>query len=320
MTVSTGLQRAEGASAEHYALCRCGQSRNKPFCSGMHWYAGFRDPVPHAAREPTPFEWAGGLPGLTRGMTRLLYAKHVPADPLLAEVFAGDARRPAAAAGRLAGGGTRRPALETRPAAASGPDGDARDVSRAVGARSDGFGEQHRARWVSLLGAAADDAALPADPAFRSVLSSCAGWLSRTALAQAQQGAAAPAPAPGTAGPAMPRWGWLLVTTAGGRDWLSRLQTPGMPGRADAVLAGLTARVQAGPGPDQVAPACVRLRGSRGEWLTVQGDRLTGTDGRTHGISVIVGPARLATVLPLLAADTGSRRVSARSSAACWAG
>ncbi|MGO9781098.1 MAG: CDGSH iron-sulfur domain-containing protein [Streptosporangiaceae bacterium] len=61
MTVSTGLQRAEGASAEHYALCRCGQSRNKPFCSGMHWYAGFRDPVPDAAREPTPFEWAGGL-------------------------------------------------------------------------------------------------------------------------------------------------------------------------------------------------------------------------------------------------------------------
>ncbi len=112
MTVSTGLQRAEGASAEHYALCRCGQSRNKPFCSGMHWYAGFRDPVPDAAREPTPFEWAGGLPGLTR-MTRLLYAKHVPADPLLAEVFAGmPADQPQRLAAWLAaalGGRRRRP-------------------------------------------------------------------------------------------------------------------------------------------------------------------------------------------------------------------
>ena len=86
----------------------------------------------------------------------------------------------------------------------------------------------------------------------------------------------------------------LLVTTAGGRDWLSRLQTPGMPGRPGAVLAGLTARVQAGPGPGQVAPACVRLRGSRGEWLTMQGERLTGTDGRAdawHQRDRRAGPA-----------------------------
>lgn len=34
----------EGASREHYALCRCGQSRNKPFCDGSHWEAGFEDP------------------------------------------------------------------------------------------------------------------------------------------------------------------------------------------------------------------------------------------------------------------------------------
>ena len=38
--------------------------------------------------EPTLFQWAGGLPALTR-MTRLLYEKHVPADDLLAPVFAG---------------------------------------------------------------------------------------------------------------------------------------------------------------------------------------------------------------------------------------
>jgi len=33
----------EGASREHYALCRCGASRNKPFCDGSHWYVGFKD-------------------------------------------------------------------------------------------------------------------------------------------------------------------------------------------------------------------------------------------------------------------------------------
>jgi len=32
-----------GASREHYALCRCGQSKNKPFCDGTHWWVKFRD-------------------------------------------------------------------------------------------------------------------------------------------------------------------------------------------------------------------------------------------------------------------------------------
>ena len=35
---------AEGASTEHYALCRCGGSKNKPFCDGTHWYINFKDP------------------------------------------------------------------------------------------------------------------------------------------------------------------------------------------------------------------------------------------------------------------------------------
>jgi CDGSH-type Zn-finger protein len=30
-----------GASPEHYALCRCGGSKNKPFCDGTHWYNNF---------------------------------------------------------------------------------------------------------------------------------------------------------------------------------------------------------------------------------------------------------------------------------------
>jgi CDGSH-type Zn-finger protein len=36
--------RNQGASLEHYSLCRCGHSQNKPFCSGMHWYVNFHDP------------------------------------------------------------------------------------------------------------------------------------------------------------------------------------------------------------------------------------------------------------------------------------
>jgi CDGSH-type Zn-finger protein len=39
-----GVRFGQGASTEHYTLCRCGQSKNKPFCDGSHWEAGFRDP------------------------------------------------------------------------------------------------------------------------------------------------------------------------------------------------------------------------------------------------------------------------------------
>ncbi|MCG8595115.1 MAG: CDGSH iron-sulfur domain-containing protein [Kiloniellales bacterium] len=38
-----GAAFGAGASREHYVLCRCGASRNKPFCDGSHWYAGFHD-------------------------------------------------------------------------------------------------------------------------------------------------------------------------------------------------------------------------------------------------------------------------------------
>ena len=33
----------EGASTEHYTLCRCGGSKDKPFCDGTHWHIGFKD-------------------------------------------------------------------------------------------------------------------------------------------------------------------------------------------------------------------------------------------------------------------------------------
>jgi len=39
-----GDRMNEGALREHYALCRCGHSKNKPFCDGTHWYVKFDDP------------------------------------------------------------------------------------------------------------------------------------------------------------------------------------------------------------------------------------------------------------------------------------
>lgn len=32
-----------GADRERYALCRCGASKNKPFCDGSHWGVNFKD-------------------------------------------------------------------------------------------------------------------------------------------------------------------------------------------------------------------------------------------------------------------------------------
>jgi CDGSH-type Zn-finger protein/uncharacterized Fe-S cluster protein YjdI len=101
------VARAEGSSREHYALCRCGQSQNKPFCSGMHWYVDFHDPPPDPDATPTVFEWMGGLPALTR-LTRLFYEKHIPQDPLLAQLFGSPVRGASAEGGRVAGGGVRR--------------------------------------------------------------------------------------------------------------------------------------------------------------------------------------------------------------------
>jgi CDGSH-type Zn-finger protein/truncated hemoglobin YjbI len=182
--------RSAGASLEHYALCRCGHSQNKPFCSGMHWYVDFRDPVPAPGNEPTLFEWAGGLPALTR-MARLLYERHVPADPLLTALFADmPPDQPQRLAAWLAGalGGP----------AASGQDGDLR---QAAGLTTTAFTEEQRARWITLLATAVGEAGLPADAGFRSAFSSCAEWLSRAA--------AEPPPDAAAAGqPLAPRWNW----------------------------------------------------------------------------------------------------------------
>jgi CDGSH-type Zn-finger protein len=36
-----GVEFGEGASREHFTLCRCGASKNKHFCDGSNYHAGF---------------------------------------------------------------------------------------------------------------------------------------------------------------------------------------------------------------------------------------------------------------------------------------
>ena len=58
-----GHELGDGASLEHYTLCRCGQSKTKPRCDGSHWYADFTDDealtisAAHRAREAVKSEW-----------------------------------------------------------------------------------------------------------------------------------------------------------------------------------------------------------------------------------------------------------------------
>jgi CDGSH-type Zn-finger protein/truncated hemoglobin YjbI/ferredoxin len=186
-------RRNHGASREHYALCRCGHSQNKPFCSGMHWYVDFKDPVPDPEREPRIFEWCGGLPALTR-MTRLFYEKYVPQDPLLAPLFADMSpdhpQRVAKWLGEVFGGPNEY---------SEEYGGYTRMVGQHIGK---GLTEEKRARWVALILRCAQEAGLPADPEFRSAFSSYIEWGSRLALENSQPGARPPENMP------MPHWDW----------------------------------------------------------------------------------------------------------------
>jgi CDGSH-type Zn-finger protein/truncated hemoglobin YjbI len=149
------IERAQGSSREHYALCRCGHSQNKPFCSGMHWYVEFGDPKP--SERPTLFEWAGGLPALS-AVARAFYERWLPADELLAARLAAappDAARQAAGRMAQAFGGPR--------------------ATGAAPARPD-LSEAERARWIGLWLRCADEVKLPSDPGFRSAFAGYVAW------------------------------------------------------------------------------------------------------------------------------------------------
>jgi CDGSH-type Zn-finger protein/truncated hemoglobin YjbI len=178
------VTRNQGVSLEHYALCRCGHSQNKPFCSGMHWYIQFRDPAPDPDHTPTLYEWCGGISALGRA-TQLFFERFVPEDPLLAPLYANAAadqpQRAAEWLGRALG----------RPSAQQGRGGD---YAELLGAQTDRtFGEPERARWVSLLLRSAQESGLPTDAEFWSAFSAYIEWESRR-LARYAQGHVPPPP------------------------------------------------------------------------------------------------------------------------------
>jgi CDGSH-type Zn-finger protein/truncated hemoglobin YjbI len=180
------VPQGAGASREHYALCRCGHSQNKPFCSGMHWYIGFSHPEVAPGRVPSLFEWAGGLPGLTQ-LTRRLYEKLIPADPVLAAAFADlPPGYPEREADRIG-------------AAFGGPADGAPWVPTVTGE----FPADQQARWAVLAAQAADEVGLPSDPQFRAALSAFLTWYASGPLVTSSGQAA------------LPTWGW---TAAGPPD------------------------------------------------------------------------------------------------------
>jgi truncated hemoglobin YjbI len=168
----------------------------------MHWYVDFHDPVPDSDREPTMFQWCGGLPALTR-MTRLFYERYVPEDPLLAPLFANMSpdhpERVAKWLGEVFGG---------PPAYSEQYGGYSRMVHQHIGK---GLTEEKRARWVTLILRSADETGMPRDPEFRSAFASYIEWGSRLALENSQAGAEPPEHMP------MPHWSWGTAGPPGSR-------------------------------------------------------------------------------------------------------
>lgn len=190
------IERNRGASHEHAALCRCGASKNKPFCSGAHRSEAFSDPPEPS--QPTIFEWAGGYPAIVDALS-LFYGKLIPADDLLQPVFlhmsADHPERVGAWLGEVFGGPARY--SETM-------GGYSAMIAHHLGRALD---EPKRKRWVALFVQAMDEVGMSNNAEFRAAVISYLEWGTRIAVENSQQGAEPPANMP------MPRWTW---TTAAG--------------------------------------------------------------------------------------------------------
>ncbi len=210
-------ERNAGASLEHFSLCRCGKSQNKPFCSGMHWYADFHDPAP--PEEPTLFEWVGGFPALLR-LTRRFYETHVPEEPLLATLFArmspDHPERVAAWLGQVFGG---------PPAYSDRYGGYERMISQHL---DKGITLEQRALWIKLLARSADDVGLPGDAEFRAAFVAYLEWGSRIAVENSQPGVHPPPKMP------VPRWWWVCDA----KPWTRAHATTDVEPDAAVVLPG----------------------------------------------------------------------------------
>jgi len=181
---------------ERQTLCRCGQSGNKPFCDGSHWYAAFRDPLPPELEPvyPTLYAWAGGMDAL-QALTRRFYSDLLTEpDPILEPVFRGmDPQHPLHVAAWLA---------ETF----GGPDtytaehgGYHHMVKRHQGLQ---LTQEQRLRWITRMAATADLVGLPDDPDFRSAFVGYLEWGTRIAVFNSQPDVAVIEHAP------VPQWSW----------------------------------------------------------------------------------------------------------------
>jgi CDGSH-type Zn-finger protein/truncated hemoglobin YjbI len=185
--------RNMGSSLEHYAMCRCGHSQNKPFCSGMHWYIGFQDPVPIPGSTPTLFEWVGGLPQIRR-MVDLFFERYVAEDPMLAPMFANapadHPERVTAWLGEVLGG----------PADYRTEFGD---YGHFFERHADlEISEEQVTSWVDLLFRSAREMGWDADPEFWSAFTSYIEWEALRVVDVSQPDA----PKPTTVD--SPRWDW----------------------------------------------------------------------------------------------------------------
>lgn len=142
---------------------------------------------------PTLFEWAGGREAFDR-MIDAFYDR-VEQDDLLSPFFPGgvhqEHRRNVTAWWSEVFGG---PATYTDQLG-----GYERMLTKHVGL---GITSEQRLRFATLMSLAADDAAMPSDPEFRSALVAYLEWGTRLALGNSQDDAEIVSHAP------VPRWGW----------------------------------------------------------------------------------------------------------------
>jgi hemoglobin len=142
---------------------------------------------------PTLYEWAGGGEAIERLINS--FYDRVEADDLISPFFPGGVSAE-----------HRDHVVAWWSEVFGGPDRYTRELGgyENMLARHRGLGiaPRQRARFVSLMSLAADDAGLPEDPEFRSALMAYLEWGTRLAMHNSQPGAAVAPHAP------VPRWGW----------------------------------------------------------------------------------------------------------------